>query len=174
MDTENPTTTTHGLLAQPISPPNSDPTADERKLMILLKLGSHYWTPSFTRAQAKELLADYLEDLAKYTPPELESFAGTWRRDVSRTRFPKIGEIVFAIARARADAADRATRTPGRATPAGPDKKPYPDGKSRPICWWMQPKDRWNPSWKEYQVPVGEMICESAAAPLREPNRFEG
>lgn len=144
---------------QPTSQPNCDPTENERKLMILLKLGSHYWTPSFTRAQAKELLSDYLEDLAKYRTPELEAFAGTWRRDVARTKFPKIGDIVFAIERTRADAADRAKgqRAPDRFA-------------GRPMLWWMQAKQLWQPGWLESDVPEGEIICDVINGPMRYPN----
>jgi hypothetical protein len=163
MDMENHQTTITGSLVQQTSLPNSDPTENERKLMILLKLGSHYWTPSFTRAQARELLSDYLEDLAKYRTPELEVFAGTWRRDVARTKFPKIGDIVFSIERVRADAAARDNASKASAQFGG-----------RPIGWWMQAKELWNPAWLEADAPAGALIRESVGGPLRAPGAQYG
>lgn len=158
MAMENPATTITGSLVQPTLRPNCDPTENERKLMILLKLGSHYWTPSFSRAQAKELLADYLEDLAKYRTQELDAFAGIWRRDVSRTKFPKIGDIVFAVERMRADAADRANAS-----------KANPQFGGRPILWWLQAKETWNPAWRLGDVPSGQLIRDVVGGPLRDP-----
>jgi hypothetical protein len=160
MDMENPATTITGSLVQPNLQPNSDPTENERKLMILLKLGSHFWTPSFTPAQAKALLADYLEDLSKYRTTEVDAFAGTWRRDVARTKFPKVGDIVFAIERTRADAAER-TKPRGRPDPF----------HNRPIFWWAQAKQLWKAGWLEADVPAGAQVRDVIGGPLRDPER---
>lgn len=144
MDTANNPTTITGSLVRPTSQPNLDHSENERKLMILLKLGSHFWVPSFTPAQAKALLADYIEDLSKYTSVEVNSFAATWRKDPAKTKFPRVGDIVFGIERARVDARDIAKRPAGLQTETG---------DSRPMCWWLLDPYVWEPHWTETDIP---------------------
>lgn len=155
MDTENPHGTITGLLVQRTSQPNSDPSENERKLMILLKLGSHFWTPDFTPAQAKHLLADYIEDLQKYRAPELVTFAHEWRTNPKNTKFPRVGDVIAGLERNRADVTARAEFRPISAT--------------RPLMWWHRPKDRWYADWSEDDVPHGEKICDIAGGELRYP-----
>ena len=96
---ENPPKTKTGLPVRQTSRPDSapKPTENERKLAELIRLGSHYWTPDFTRAQANSLLADYLEDLAHCTITQLEVACREWRRGAANTRFPRSAELVRAV-----------------------------------------------------------------------------
>lgn len=94
MDTENPPKTIIGSLVQRISQPKYDPTENERKLMILLKLGSHYWAHDFTRAQATAFLADYLDDLQSVLAPDLDQVCRQWRTNADKTRYPRSGELI--------------------------------------------------------------------------------
>ena len=73
------------------------PSENERKLAELIRLGSHYWTPDFTRAQANSLLADYIDDLTDCTVTQLEVACREWRRNAENTRFPRSAELVRAV-----------------------------------------------------------------------------
>ena len=121
---------------------NYEATENERKLAALLQLGSHYWTPDFTPAQAKHLLADYLEDLALFGVREVEIACRSWRQDTKNKRFPRAAELIQRIRDYRAPKSD--------------NKKPAFGG--RPILWWMQPKEIWPLHWRETEVPMGEMV----------------
>ncbi len=101
MDMDNPPKTITGSLVQQNSPPKSDPSEDEVKLGILLRLGSHYWPKEFTPSQAKHFLADYLDDLAEYPAPELEAISRTWRQNVRNKRFPLVAELLLELKTAR-------------------------------------------------------------------------
>lgn len=42
---------------------------------------------------------------------------------------------------------------------------------SRPMRWWMQPKQLWKPDWNERDVPTGHRIRDVIGGKLREPER---
>lgn len=117
---------------------NSAPgaTDNERKLAILYRLGCHYWRQDFNQTQAKNLLLDYVEDLADFTWAEVETACREWRRDQTKTKFPRSAELAH-ICRCR--------RTES-AAPAGDQRAMLP---SRPTLWWLLPKDLRKPDWKE-------------------------
>lgn len=60
----------------------------------LLRLQAHYWRPDFTPAQAKELYADFIEDLSDLPPDILDEAIRQYRRDPERKFFPRPGEIL--------------------------------------------------------------------------------
>jgi hypothetical protein len=60
----------------------------------ILRLQAHYWRPDFSPAQAKELYADYIEDLADLPPDILDAAIGQYRRDPERKFFPRTGELL--------------------------------------------------------------------------------
>lgn len=133
------------------------PSDDEQKLQHLIRLGSHFWPPQTTPAQAKERLRDYIEDLAAFRVAEIEQFCREWRADVSRKAFPKVSEVIAAVARTRREIKESA---------AARDR---PKTGIRPTLWWMQTKNRWNPAWREAEVPAGEMIRDTLDSSYRLP-----
>lgn len=123
----SPPETKTGLQAQADSRKGLGPNENERKLFTLLQLGSHYWTPDFTPAQAELMLGDYIEDLADCRLQDLETACRAWRRNFENKRFPRSSELLRSIfgepsARARLPTfcghpqleAPRATKTVGQ------------------------------------------------------------
>lgn len=98
MDTENPQKTITGSLVQRPSTKPSEPTRDQIKLGVLLRLGSHYWPKDFTPAQANAFLDDFISDLIFTSPEHLEIVCGEWRRNADNTRFPRSGELLRMVA----------------------------------------------------------------------------
>ncbi len=99
MEDETPPKTITGSPGLPTSWQGSAPKPNEnqRKLAELIQLGSHYWTPDFTRAQSNALLEDYIEDLADCSVTQLEIACRDWRRNVENKRFPRSAELVRSI-----------------------------------------------------------------------------
>lgn len=60
----------------------------------LLRLQAHYWRPDFTPAQAKELYADYIEDLSELPPDILDEAIREYRRNPEARFFPRTGELL--------------------------------------------------------------------------------
>ena len=172
MDAPKPLGMITGSLVQQTSQPKSDPSEDERKLFALLQLGSHFWTPDFTRAQARALLADYLDDLGKFSINEVEVACRDWRRDVKNTKFPRAAQICALIEQDRKDRRERKASTDKGFKPSAMDKRPYPDGQSRAILWWHLPRKLWKPEWRESDVPDGELILDPETNKLRQAHRF--
>jgi len=156
MDTESLPKMITGSLVQPNSQTNlAGGVDDQHKLALLLKLGSHFWTPDFTPAQAKHLLKDYLEDLENYRPMELDKFCRIWRTNAANKSFPKVGQVIAGLNSIRQDITDAA------------QAEKRPQHVSRPLMWWHLPKDRWNEGWRECDVPDGELVKDTAGAKLR-------
>lgn len=160
METERPAATITGSLVQQNSQTNSGSVDDQHKLALLMKLGSHFWTPDFTPAQAKHLLKDYLEDLEKYRPMELDRFCRVWRTNPGNKSFPKVGQVIQGLNSIRQDVTDAAA--------AGK----RPKHVSRPLMWWHRPIDRWDASWRECDVPDGELVKDTSTSPLRKALRL--
>lgn len=142
-----------------IADQSSIPSGDDQKLQELVRLGSHFWPKDFTPAQAKHLLADYLEDLSKYRVAELEQICKDWRTDISRKSFPKVAELIQLLDRRRREITDAAAA------------RERPKTLSRPLMWWHRPKSRWTFGWLESDVPAGQLIRDEEGGPLREPER---
>lgn len=136
------------------------PSDNEKKLALLLQLGSHFWTPDHTRAQAKHLLADYLVDLERFTSQEVDNACISWRRTVENKKFPRTAELVQWIVE---DKRHRAEMASDRS-----NSKCLETQDSRPILWWHLPKTLWKTHWRENEAPVGELIRDAPGMPLRE------
>lgn len=61
---------------------------------ILSKLALHYWRADFTPEQAKMLLADFYDDLGKFTPAEIQTACARWRRNPENRFFPTPGGLL--------------------------------------------------------------------------------
>lgn len=147
MDTAKPLGMITGSLVRPTLPPNCEPNENERKLAELLKLGSHYWTPDFTPAQAKHLLADYIEDLEAVTLAEVEIACRNWRRGVANKKFPRVAELLDGVQAYRRERAQEAQRRPQTASE-------YSDGMGRPLMWWYSSRALWKLHWRESDIPA--------------------
>jgi len=122
------------------------PTDSEAKLACLLRLGSHYWTPDFTPAQAKHLLADYIEDLESAFLPDLDAACAYWRRKPDAKRFPKIGELLAIVSDRRRERMDTEKSSPST----------FQFGESRPVMWWCLPPNIWKRHWHESEIPADQ------------------
>lgn len=60
----------------------------------LLRLQAHYWRPEFTPAQAKELYADFMDDLGHIPPDILDEACAAYRRDPEARFFPRPGQLL--------------------------------------------------------------------------------
>lgn len=128
--------------------------------VMLTALASHYWRPDFSPSQAAVMWADFADDLADCTIPEIEVAIREYRRDPANKFFPKSADlraIVWANRKHRADLEKIG--------------KPVSNFDSRPIMWWTQPKALWNPNWRENDVPIGQMIKDTTGGPMRLPER---
>lgn len=70
---------------------------DEAILVLLAKLALHYWRPDFLPSQAKQLYADYCEDLREFPLSEIASAIKKYRRDTTRRFYPSSGELIGII-----------------------------------------------------------------------------
>ena len=60
----------------------------------LLRLQAHYWRPDFTPAQAKELYADFMDDLGHIPPDILDDAIAQYRRNPKSEWFPKPSQLL--------------------------------------------------------------------------------
>lgn len=129
--------------------------------MLLMRLAMNYYRPDFTEGQAKLMVKDMVGDLDTYHVNEIDVAIQKYRRDASNRFFPRSGQLIDLIE------ANRKERRELDRYASKPDTK----GKSRPLMWWMKPKTMWDVSWRECEVPDGEMIRERHGASFREPAR---
>jgi hypothetical protein len=76
---------------------------------ILSKLALHYWRPDFNAGQVKQMLGDYFEDLAAFTPADIEAACAAYRRNPENRYFPRAAELL-AILKPKSDPMDRGPR----------------------------------------------------------------
>ena len=69
---------------------------DRAILALLAKLSLHYWRPDFTPAQAKQMYADYVEDLREYALRDIAAAMKKYRQSAA-TFFPTSGQLVQII-----------------------------------------------------------------------------
>lgn len=69
---------------------------DRAILALLAKLSLHYWRPEFTPSQAKQMYADYVEDLREYALSDVSDAVKFYRRG-GATFFPTSGQLVQII-----------------------------------------------------------------------------
>jgi hypothetical protein len=70
---------------------------DAAILVLLGKLAVHYWRPDFTPGQARQLYADYVEDLREYSLRDINNAILKYRRDAESKFFPTCGQLVGII-----------------------------------------------------------------------------
>lgn len=108
--------------------------------MILSRLAIHYYRPDFTEGQAKLLIADMVEDLREYSPDVVADACSEYRRKADSKFFPNSGTLralALEIVKHRNEAAKKL--------------RPLPD--SRPLCWWLKPRNQWKTHWHESEIP---------------------
>lgn len=173
MDETNPQLhTISSSLPQNRSSEKSSAPSERAKIMLCLsKLAVHYYRPDFTEGQAKVLITDMVNDLSDYRFDEIEIAARDYRKDAENKFFPRSGQLINLVTAERRER--RLAREAGRKRgPSGPDLRAYPDGLSRPLMWWMKPRKLWKPSWREAEVPDGEMVNDEETGALRLAHRF--
>ena len=127
--------------------------AQDRKMLVaihLAKLAAHYWRPDFTATQAEMLFDDFVEDLAGFKDEEVETACRLYRQNGANQFFPKPGQLREILLKQRAE--DRSMRRIST--------RPIPE--SRPLCWWMQPKERWKSHWLESEIPEHDQAAHRA------------
>lgn len=113
---------------------------DELKIAHLFRLGQHYWPKDFSAGQSKEFLKDYLEDLSGFNAAEVENACRDWRQNAANKRYPRSAELILA-------ARDIRQRKVDAMNPV------HPFTGTRPTLWHFQPRERWQPNWKENEIP---------------------
>lgn len=126
---------------------------------MLAKLASHYWRPDFSPGQAAAMTADYAEDLADCTLPEIEVAVREYRRNEANVFFPKSAQLRAIVSSNRKHRAEVERLGP-----------PVAHLGSRPHCWWMQARQLWQHGWLESEVPPGQKVRDQGGV-LREPER---
>ena len=71
---------------------------DEAILLLLAKMALVYWRPDFTPAQAKQLYAQYLDDLRPFAFADIAEAFQTYRQNPENKFFPTPGQLRGLIA----------------------------------------------------------------------------
>ena len=103
-----------------------------------------------------------VEDLEEFPVSEIQAAIRQYRQDPNSRFFPTSGALRGVIAQARRERAAQDRRAPRIKL------------VSRPIGWWNLPRSwwsKWNPDWKESEVPAGELIRDVPGGPFRQPER---
>lgn len=91
---------------------------------------------------------DFIEDLEEFAIPEIEAAIREYRRNPKNKYFPTPGQLrELAIAEMRHRNLQQSR---------GDGLKPQ-FGDSRPIRWWYRPREKWNASWREADIPQDEI-----------------
>lgn len=144
----SPHTITSSLGSQPLSHAINRMTENQdRKRMVavsLARLAAHYWRPDFTAIQAELLFEDFVADLTGFSNDEIETACRLYRQNGKNQFFPKPGQLREIALAQRKDAAgmDRISKRPLT--------------EPRPLLWWLQSRERWEPHWHESQIPADE------------------
>lgn len=88
------------------------------------------------------MIEDFVSDLMEFPLPEIDMALQEYRRNGKNKYFPTPGSIREIILHGRAERA--------AIEKIGPAIKNY---DSRPIMWWMQPKEMWRDHWLESDIP---------------------
>lgn len=145
-DTQNETHTIASSLAVRRSSLALTPEQNREKAkaisVMLANLAPIYYRADFGEAQAKALFAAFVEDLSEFALQDLENAFREYRRDPANKFFPTPGNI-----RALTEAAMKERRLADEHR-----ARPLPS-ESRPIMWWMMPRQVWKPHWRESDIP---------------------
>lgn len=91
-------TSQSGLSLQPKT--STENSKAEAVAASLARLALHYWRPDFAPQQARLLLADFLSDLAPYSPEEISAACDAYRRSGEKF-FPTPGNLLQHIRQER-------------------------------------------------------------------------
>jgi hypothetical protein len=69
-------------------------TPRKQKAAIIARLSLHYWRPDFSPEQARLIMEDYLDDLEKYSPADVDYACRQYRKGPNSEFFPKIGRLL--------------------------------------------------------------------------------
>jgi len=130
---------------------------------MLAKLAQHYYRPDFTEGQARQLIRDYLHDLAEFDLRDVDAGVTAYRRDPKSKFFPTVGQLRERILEAQKDRLASARMGTAKARPQF--------GDSRPIMWWALPKNLWQPHWSESDVPFDMRVKDAPGGKWRWPHR---
>lgn len=136
-----------------------DPKKAEAIGLLLAGLQTQFWQEDISVEQNAFKTIDFITDLAEFKIEEIQAAIQTYRRDPSRTKMPTSGQLRSLALKERADAI------------AAAQPKVRAEFPGRPMRWWLQSKNCWQPHWLESEVPRGEKIKDKFGAPLREPVR---
>lgn len=70
---------------------------DEVILALLGKLAVFYWRPDFTAEQAKQLYADYVDDLNRFALRDIKNAITEYRQNGENRFFPTSGQLIDVI-----------------------------------------------------------------------------
>ena len=148
-----------------ISEPKRDMQKAETIILLLSKLAVHYYQADFTELMAKSRIRDMVGDLIEFAIPDVEKAIEGYRRmpfpPGKFKPFPDSGTLRKLASDERKHREDLA-----KSPPISPQFR-----ESRPIMWWAKPKAHWRESWKEGEVPAGQLIRDDLGTKLRQPVR---
>jgi hypothetical protein len=133
--------------------------------MLLARLAGHYYRPDFPEVASLSLIADLVEDLREFAVTDIEWAINTYRKEPpapgKAKYFPDSGTLRKLASKAQHARIEAST----------PARQLVPEFGNRPRLWWMQPKQHWQPHWRESEVPVGEMVRDEIGGKHRQPVR---
>lgn len=124
----------------------AEPQKETALTMLLMRLAVHYYRADFNQQQATSLIRDMVEDLGNYVVQEVDAAIRAYRLDAKERYFPRSGQLKAIIERHHAE---------GSMGCYGPKLKPE-FGDSRPIRWWLLPRQFWQPHWRVGDIPEAE------------------
>lgn len=62
--------------------------------LMLVKLSAHYWRPDFSEGQARQLIADFIHDLAPFELEDIDRAITRYRSDPANRFFPHPGALI--------------------------------------------------------------------------------
>lgn len=132
-------------------------------ILLLSRLAVHHYRPEFTEAMSKSIIQDMVGDLVEFTVPDIEKAIETYRRMAFAPGkfkpFPDSGMLRKLANDERRHREDMAKR---------PALKAQWNG-ARPSRWWQQPRQIWQPHWRESEVPADEFVRDPDTGKLRKP-----
>lgn len=116
----------------------------------LARLALHYFRPDIAASQVKSIAADFVEDLGEFDQRDIHEAFKAYRQNPENKIFPRPGPLRDLTIKAKVERV-RAEQSPGGVYSVR-------DGSSferanRPLCWYMRPKSKWRPEWRESDVP---------------------
>ena|GEM_PF-3768061 len=127
------------------------PSRSRTVAALLAGLTGHFYRPEMAQGLAKQVLLDFIEDLADFDISDIEAAVKTYRQNPVNKKFPSPGQL-----RELAIVAQRERRARAEHQSSTPRSVQF----ERPNLWWMIPREHWSRfgNWMESEVPWGEKI----------------